>query len=225
VLLVNRGRVADALTQLRRMEPQRLAWAGAELYSTEQGRVRRQLFRAESTLQDIVLTLALRDGGSAAIELAGDVMLRWKHLQGAEEAYLARLVRRSRDPRVRELAAEIAGLRAGLPGLVQAGREDEAAAALERLEAGEAALGRLSRDYQTHLQVQRASLAQLQAVVPPGSGLIELRQYWPFDFETGASGEPRWAGLLVAGFDEPVVKDLGPVGDSEGFVAALLQDG
>ncbi|WGD55405.1 hypothetical protein QA641_16910 [Bradyrhizobium sp. CB1650] len=42
--------------------------------------------------------------GGDAHRLAVTVMLRFKILQGEEEAYLARLTRRSQDPRVRALA-------------------------------------------------------------------------------------------------------------------------
>jgi len=43
--------------------------------------------------------------------------------------------------------------------------------------------------------------------------LVEFRQFRPVDFHTGESGEPRFAALLLAGFDEPVVADLGPVSE------------
>lgn len=80
------------MRQLRRIEPQLLSWAGSQLYIVEKARVRRQLRASQSSFQDVVFTLAARDGGAEAIRLAGDVLLRWKQVQGEEEAYLARLV-------------------------------------------------------------------------------------------------------------------------------------
>src|SRR2546430_14094947 len=44
----------------------------------------------------------------------------------------------------------------------------------------------------------------------PGAVLIEFREFQPYDFRAGIFGEPRFAALLLADFDEPAVADLGP---------------
>jgi CHAT domain-containing protein/Flp pilus assembly protein TadD len=230
MLLVNLDQRAEAVRTLQQMEPNLLGWIGQELYSTEAGAVRRQLVSSQATFQDLVLTLATTDGGSDSRRLAGTVMLRFKLLQGEEEAYLARLTRRSQDPRVRMLADEVGKLRSAV---ASAARAEPSAfdKALPALEAKQQALGEVSRDYKDHLRVLTANLNDLQAVLPGNAVLIEFRQFRQVDFRTGKLGEPRFAGLLLAGFDDPVVVDLGPVSEmrlpgpvlSDGDAATLYQ--
>ena len=123
-VLVNLGRSGEAVRQLRQAEPQLLAWLGREIHSTESEQVRRLLAANQGTFQDLVLTLALREQTPEAVALAGTVMLRWKQLQGEEEAYLARLVRRSLDPRIVALGHEVATVDAAeRDGLTPFGRD------------------------------------------------------------------------------------------------------
>ena len=218
--LVNQSRRADAVRMLQQMEPHLLGWIGQELSSTEAGAVRRQLMTSQATFQDVVLSLATAETSGDARRLAGSVMLRFKLLQGEEEAYLARLARRSQDPRVRALADEVGKLRAALAGAVRA---DPAAfeKVLQALEAKQQALGAVSRDYKDHLRVLTANLNDVQAALPAGAVLIEFRQFRPANSRTGTLGEPRFAGLLLAGFEEPVVVDLGLVSELPRLTAAL----
>ena len=53
----------------------------------------------------------------------------------------------------------------------------------------------------------------MRAAVPARAVLIEFRQFRPVDFRTGTPGEPRFAAMLLAGSDDPVVADLGPISD------------
>ena len=184
-LLVRHDKVPAAVAQLRRMEPQRLAWIGAQLYSTQAARVQSQLLWRQSSFQDFVLTLGISRDNPQALTLAGDVMLRWKQLQGEEQAYLARLVRAENDPEITTLGQEIAQLRADLSRLAQEETPTEdPSAKLAELEAKELELAQASRTYKRHLEVSRAGLADVQAAMPSKSALIEFRQYQPFDFET-----------------------------------------
>ncbi|MFO1434132.1 MAG: tetratricopeptide repeat protein [Candidatus Competibacteraceae bacterium] len=222
LLLVNLNRRGDALQRLREMEPPLLDWIGTELYSTQAEQVRRQLVVSQSNFQDAALSLALQEQSTAARQLAGTVMLRWKQLQGEEEAYLARLARRSEDPRIRTLAQEIAAQRDQLAKLTHAGKTDEATKVLTELEAKELQLGQVSRDYKDHLRVRTANLEEVRAALPPGTGLLEFRWYQPVDFRAGKSGEPRWVALLLIGFEEPVLVDLGPVAATLAPLKSLL---
>jgi CHAT domain-containing protein len=110
------------------------------------------------------------------------------------------------------LAEEVGKLRSALAGAARAepGGFDRA---LQALEAKQQAFGAVSRDYKDHLRVQTANLGDVQASLPAGAVLIEFRQFRQVDFHTGKLGEPRFAGLLLAGPDEPVVADLGPVSE------------
>ena len=211
VLLVNQGRRQEAVRTLQAMEANLLGWIGQELYSTAGGAVRRQLVSSQSSFQDVVLTLATTEASAEARRLAGTVMLRWKGLQGEEEAYLARLTRRSPDPRVRTLASEVGELRSALEAAARSDKPEAFDTALQALEAKQLALGQVSRDYKDHLRVRTANLDDLRAALPAETVLIEFRQFQPVDFRTGELGEPRLAALLLAGFDEPVLADLGPL--------------
>jgi tetratricopeptide (TPR) repeat protein len=211
-LLVNQGRSAEAVRKLQQMEPHLLRWIGQELYSTEAEAVRRHLVSSQAPFQDIVLTLAVAENSGEARRLAGNVMLRFKLLQSEEESYLARLTRRSPDPRVRALAGEVGKLRGAL---IDAARAEPGAfdRALQALEAKQLALGTVSRDYKDHLRVLTANLEDLRAALPAGAVLIEFRQFRPVDFRTGIPGEPRFAAMLLAGSDDPAVADLGPISE------------
>jgi CHAT domain/Tetratricopeptide repeat len=212
-LLINQGRRAEAVRALQQIEPNLLGWIGQELYTTEAGAVRRQLVSSQATFQDAVLTLAIAENSGEARRLAGDVILRFKLIQSEEESYLARIARNSEDPRVRTLAGEIGKLRAAL---VTAATQAEPGAfdkALQALEAKQRDLGKVSRIYENQLRVLRANLDDVRAAVPAGAVLIEFRQFRPVDFRTGTPGEPRFAAMLLAGSDDPIVADLGPISE------------
>ena len=218
--LVNQSRRAEAVRLLQQMEPHLLGWIGQELYSTEASEVRRELMASQATFQNVVLTLATAEGSSEARRLAGSVMLRFKLLQGEEEAYLARLVRRSKDPRVRALAGEVGKLRGALAGAMRA-KPDAFEKALRALDAKQLALGAVSRDYKDHLRVQTASLEDVRGALPTGAVLIEFRMFCRNDFRGGNQCNPHFAGMFLAGFEEPVVADLGPVSELPRLTAAL----
>ena len=220
-LLVNQGRRAEAVRKLQQMVPHLLGWLGQELYSTETGAVRRHLVSSQAPFQDVALSLAIAENSGEARQLAGNVILRFKLLQSEEEWYLARLTRRSQDPRVRALAGEVSRLRAAL---VAAARAEPGAfdKTLQALEAKQLALGAVSRDYKDHLRVLTANVEDLRAALPASAVLIEFRQFRPFDFRTGTPGEPRFAAMLLAGSDDPVVTDLGPI--SEVGYTSVLDD-
>jgi CHAT domain-containing protein/Tfp pilus assembly protein PilF len=224
-LLANLGRSGEALQRLREMEPSMLAWAGSELFSAEAERVRRQLVVPQATFQDIVLSLALREQTTAAQQLAGTVMLRWRQWQGEEEAYLARLLRRSEDPKVGALAQVIIALRGRLSALTHEGKGDEAVEVLAEIEAKERELGQVSGDYKKHLEARKASLEKVRAALPQGAGLVEFREYRPVYFRTGVLDEPHWAALLLVGSAEPVVVDLGPIAETQPPITTLVKQG
>ena len=223
-VLVRRDKVAQAVAQLRRIEPQRLAWTGTQLYSTRAARVQSRLLQNQSSFQDVVLTLGINYGSQQALALGGDVMLRWKQLQREEQAYLARLLRTEKNPEIEVLEQDLARLRADLARLAQEEKPSEdPSAKLAELEAKELELASASQTYKRHLEVSRAGLADVQAAMPTGGVLIEFRQYQPVNFATGKSAAPRWAAMLVRGFNQPLFKDVGSVEDSGKLLEGLLQ--
>jgi CHAT domain-containing protein len=198
------------------MEPNLLDWVGGEVHSTEAGAVRRQLVSSQAAFQNVVLSLATAESESR--RLAGTVMLRFKVLQGEEEAYLARLTRQSQDPQVQMLAREVSELRTAVAA---AARDATFERTLQAMEGKQQALVAASSDYKNHLQVLTASLDDVRAALPAGSVLIELRFFRPVEFRTGKLGEPRFAGMLLSGSEEPVVVDLGAVSELQPLAAAL----
>lgn len=222
--LAVQGRVSEAVTLQRQMEAQVLTWLGAELYSTEAAPVRRKLVASQSTYQDIALSLALLPGaGADAGELAASALLRFKGLAVEEEAYLARLVRLGQDERIRTVATEVRQLHQELAKLFQGGGSGQEVKDLAgQLDAKELALGRISRDYASSLQVRNASLQDLRARLGPQSALLELRAYHPMDCKTWELGAWHWAGVLISADGEIEVHDLGAATDTR--VHAILNN-
>jgi CHAT domain-containing protein len=203
------------------MELQLLDWIGQELYSTEAGTVRRQLLISQaSSFQNVILTLATTEESGAASRLAGSIILRFKLVQGEEEAFLAHLARTARDPEALELTDKVRRLRAALADAVRV-KSSTLETTLQELEATQRELGKRNSRYKSYLQVLRSSLSNVQARLPPGAALIEFRQFRPIDFRGGKSGDPHFAGMLLADLEEPVVVDLGSVAELDRITAAL----
>ena len=224
--LVNLEQPKRALQLLERMEPRLLELTALQLRHTQQERVRRRFLTSQSNFQDAVLTLALSHPEPEYFNLAAKVMLRWKQIQGEEEAFLARLVRRrgGQDTEIRELAKQIAELRRDLSHLANLPEPD---ADLQRnklneLEAKEIRLAQISREFNRHLQVRSANVDDVRHYLPHGGGaLLELRLYQPADFKTGKLGEPHWAALLLPAAGELSLHDLGPVAETQDLVQKL----
>ena len=219
------GRDMAAVRQLAAMEPQLLLWLGSELYSSELPRVRTHLVASQASYQDMAINLALHPNAAPeAARTAASVVLRFKGLQAEEEAYLAQIVRRGDDPKAQDLAREIATLRGRLARLFHGGGEAKEIEQLQRdLDAKELALGRVSRNYQRHLQVRNFSLRDLQQTLPDRTALLEIRQYRPLTFAPINFGAPHWAGLLLTR-DSIRVLDLGPVAQTPEQIVAILAD-
>ena len=207
--LINLGKTGEALRRLRDMEERLLTWLGAELHSTSSVALQRRLASSKRSYQDTVLNLALQTPESPeATRLAASVVLRFKGLQAEEEAHLAQVLRWTEDAGARELAAEIAELRAELARAFHKAGGSDPAVLVRELERKELALGRMSRGYAGHLQVRKAELAELQRVLGPRNALIEIRQYRQMDLKTFGPGDLRYAGILIRR-DTVEVRDLG----------------
>ncbi len=226
VTLVNLKQPKRALQLLKGMEPRLLELAALQLRHTRQERVRRMFLTSQANFQDAVLTLALSHPEPEYLDLAAKVMLRWKQIQGEEEAFLARLVRRrgEKDTEIRELARQIAELRRDLSHLVNLPKPDADLQhnKLNELEAKEIRLAQISREFNRHLQVRGANVDDVRHYLPrDGGALLELRVYEPFDFKTGKSSELHWAALLLPAAGELSLHDLGPVAETQDLVQKL----
>ncbi len=224
--LVNLKQPKRALQLLERMEPRLLELAALQLRHTRQESVRRLFLTSQSNFQNVVLTLALSHPEPDYLDLAAKVMLRWKQIQGEEEAFLARLVRRrsEKDAEIRELAKQIADLRRDLSHLANLPEPDAdlQRKKLNELEAKEIRLAQISREFNRYLQVRSANVDDVRHYLPHDSGaLLELRLYYPANFKTGEWGEPHWAALLLSATGEMSLHDLGPVAATRDLVQKL----
>jgi CHAT domain-containing protein/Tfp pilus assembly protein PilF len=221
-VLVEQDRRDEAVRMLQQMEINLLGRIGEELYSTEAGGVRRQLVSSsQASYQDMVLTLATAAGSSNDTRrLAATMVLRFKLVQGEEEAYLARLARRSQDPRVQALVNDIGKLRA-----ILAAAAEKAPAAFEKtlqaLEGKRRELIDASPDYKDRLRVLDTRLDDVRKALPSGSALVEFRQFRPVEFRAGKAGEPHFVGLLLTRSGEPEVADLGTVAELQSLATAM----
>jgi CHAT domain-containing protein len=168
------------------------------------------------------------DGNQPLTNLCADLLLRWKRIGISEAEVIARVVRTSGDPQVRELAADIAAARANLAGMIHLPKPNPAAIARERerLEELESQLAQHSQDYRAEVERADADWRQVSAALPAEGVLLDLRRFRPYDFKAGESGDARWLAVLIRpGGDAapaPAVVDLGPAAVIDAAVGALL---
>ena len=184
---------------MKQLEPRLFTYAAIQLQTTARQRVRRQFLWTQSTFQDMVFTLAAQHPSAALSRYAAGVLLRWKRLQGDEDAYLARLVRTSDSPSIHTLGQEIITLRSELSRVLHAPEPDadRLRGTLERLEAQELQLSQRSRRYKQHLASRGIRSDDVRAHLPTRSALIEFKLYNPVNFKTGASGKAHFVALSV----------------------------
>ncbi|VFM96607.1 MAG: Tetratricopeptide repeat-containing protein, partial [Candidatus Kentron sp. G] len=236
---IEQGKISQALAHLREMDGRLQGFVGGQLASTLSERVRRRWLRSESDFQDVVFTLGVAGVERSeppvlsgqhkreAVELAADVLLRWKRLAGAGEAIIARIARTSGDPKVRKLAVALAKARSQLAHQVNRPEPDPEAIANARaeVERREVELASLSGAFQRHLAERGVNWRQVQAALPEDAALLSLRLFQPIDFKTGEPGEPRWLGIVIAkgsGADGGLhMEDLGPVAAITPAIAGL----
>jgi len=227
VNLAAQARPAEAARLLSAMEGPLLDWLGAEIYSTDSTAVARQLVASQRSYLSVALSLAIaHPDQERAHETAASALLRFKGLQAEEEAVIARLVRRGRDPQAGALAVEIRELRATLAKAFHGGVGPQQVEALtQALDTKERALGRLSRDYRDQLKVREANLTDLQGALEGGAVLVEFSRYQLVDFQKWTLGANRWAAVVVQGYDRVEAIDLGPVAGTDDLVGPLIAGG
>ncbi len=179
------GQPRRALEQLRLTERGLRYWIEGELASTLSETDRRQLLKTQSKFQDIVFTLALRwpEPRYQANAYAADVLLRWKGLAREQEAMVIRNARGNPDPDIQARLQNLAGLRAALS--FQRNQPGDAASKQRVMELS-ARIGALESQFrQTNSDEDAVQVAlaigavEVGAALPPGSALVELRQFIP----------------------------------------------
>jgi len=217
--------IDKAVATLRQIEPQLLDWTSIQLASTGSVDEKRDHLKRRQDFQNLVLTLATRyPDNSRAVALAGDVILRWKQFQSAEDALLAKLARNDADPKVRALAEDVRDLSGKLASLTHgSGSVSDSVNLLKELQDKEQELARISAPYKRQLAIGDTALTDVHQALPGDSALIEFRHYKPRDLQTGMDGERRWAALLLSDGHDPVVMDLVDIKATSALLGDLLQ--
>jgi CHAT domain-containing protein len=165
----------------------------------------------QTTYQNAALTVATRLSSGAAQRLAANAILRFKLFQVDEERTLARISRRSEDPRVRSLSQELVSLRVSLAGaLGRAQDPDEVREMLRTLRAKQFELDRLARNEAPQGETT-ATLDDLRRALPTGAVLVAFRRFLPIGLEDRTKKDSRFAALLLTASTDPVVIDLGTI--------------
>jgi CHAT domain-containing protein/Flp pilus assembly protein TadD len=165
----------------------------------------------QTTYQNAVLTVATRLSSDDARRLAANAILRFKLFQSEEERTLARITRRSNDPRVRALDKELVELRVSLAGaLARAQDPDVVREMLWTLRKKQLELDGLARNEGPQSETM-ATLDDLRRALPTEAVLVAFRQFFPIVFEDGTEEESHFAALLLTTSTDPMVIDLGPI--------------
>ncbi len=209
-LLVRTDRAAEVAARLERLGRRLLRWTGVQLATTRQAATKRLLLNRQGTFQHVAIDLAARHRSPRTSRLAADTMMRWKQLAGEEESYLARLVRRTDDSRVRTLGTAILQLRSELGVAYHQGHHELATRILTELEHQEAALSGVSEGFRQWLGTRTAGSREVETNLPEGAALVEFRLYRPFDYDAGTFVAPHWAAVVLRPYQAPAFADLGP---------------
>jgi CHAT domain-containing protein len=214
LLLTAEGKTEEALRAFRSLDSRLAFWLDAEITSTEGADVRRLILEANSGNQSAMLSFALKYPSEASARFAADLALRWKKRLLQDEAYLANLMRTSKDPNIIAAANTVRERGRALAAAALAPKAaPEAVEALKQsFEAAEADLRRRSQDYRRYLQAKRATAQDVEDALPRDGVLIEYRFFNPFDFEKRLSGKLHLLAALLRPNWPPALFDLGEAG-------------
>jgi CHAT domain-containing protein len=228
--LIKAGKTEDALRAFESLNSRLAFWLDAEIGTTEGAAVRRRILKATSGYQNAMFSFALSHPSEASARFAADVTLRWKKRILQDEAYLANLMRSSKDPRIVAAAETVRERGRALAAATLAQKPDPKAveALKQSLEVAEAELRHQSQEYRRYLQVKRATAQEVQDALPRDAVLIEYRFFKPFDFEKGSSGGPHLlAAVLRSGAPAELI-NLGEAGQilvlEEFLIASKLEE-
>jgi CHAT domain-containing protein/tetratricopeptide (TPR) repeat protein len=208
-VLVRQNNMKDAAEGLTRIGPLFLRWTTAQLYETVEAAGRERLLAQQSTYPDVALSFALRDGTATSKRLAANVVLQWKQLHGEQDALLGRFIATRSDAETVELAKKLVALRNQLAIAFHLGLP-AATRLLNEVEATEAKLAELSRDFAEIQRSQRTGLDEVAASLEKDEALLEFRIFRPINIEGGLPGSPHLIGVLIGSDFDPVLHDLGP---------------
>jgi CHAT domain-containing protein len=225
VCLVNLKKDDLAIGELKKLEKQFLLRADLMLYTSQQEKLRRQFLFTSSDFQDAIFTMAKdRKTNRASQELAADVVIHWKQMQGEEDAFIAHIGQINQDPKVKALVKEINDLRSQLTQSIHCqppectpsqgeNQSNRSEALLENLEKKELDLANIAKNYKEYKNRLKSAAARADDVkssLSPSGALIEFKVYRLVDFKRGKLGEFRLVAILFLP-DQTLVEDVGSV--------------
>lgn len=190
-LRVLQGRPELALALVGEMDAGLMSWLGGELRDTSSRAQRRVIAALQDEHRQLAVRIALAlPDDPAAQAAAATAVLRYKGLQGEEDAVLERIARRAPEgSETRVLVERIAALRSALATAFAAGQSSTAAVSGEEIEtlshqlaAAEVALARVSRRFEAQLAVRDVDVARIQEALGrlgPDATLVEYVEIDP----------------------------------------------
>jgi CHAT domain-containing protein/tetratricopeptide (TPR) repeat protein len=169
--------------------------------------VRRKFWELQRTFQNIALNLASQLNNSDTRQLAGNLMTRFKLLQGEEDVYLARVARNTSDPKVKLLVDEIKGLRTTV---LSAEDPSDHLHAFRQLHTKQLELSAAAQAYRNRRRELSMTVDDLRHGLPENAALIIFRRFIPLTPEDRAA-KPHFAALLLTASSEPVLVDVGSI--------------
>lgn len=138
------------------------------------------------------------------------------------------------DPQDRSLLDQLSAAQSELSSLVLGGpggsTPGEHRAAVSRLEAeAERLLDAVSRrSAEFRARTRAVTIEQVREALPPGSALVEIFSYYPFDPKAksadGRFGLPRYVAYVLGKGGEPLWADLGAASEIDAYVLRFLSD-
>ena len=169
------------LALLQRLERAAFVYTDIELPNTSGETQKRRFLARQRILQDLVLNLAMRYPTAQNLQFAATVVFRWSQVRGEQLAFLQTLSRRTDDPQLRALAADIRTARSSLSRLANERKPDpiRLQAILDELADLEIQLSQRSRLYRRHLEIRDLNVHDVRAALPHNAALLALTTYRP----------------------------------------------
>jgi CHAT domain-containing protein/tetratricopeptide (TPR) repeat protein len=237
-IAVRRGRPGEALALLGQAAAidDRLAWQVLSIGSESQ-RLAYLAGIQEGYHWFLSLVARYLPDSPEAARAALDLVLRRKAVTTEALAVQREVVLEGRYPALRPKLEELLALRRQIAQKTLAGPGAEGAAVHRQIlaewqtrkERREAALARQVPELNLQQRLQATDGKAVASVLPPGSALVEIVRYEPFDFEAVTTrGEPRWRPARYLAFVLPAEQadqvkriDLGEAATIERLVAAF----
>jgi CHAT domain-containing protein/Tfp pilus assembly protein PilF len=213
-VLVKEGKTKEALQEFRRLDDRLAFWLDAEITNTEGAAVRRRILEANSIFQNAMFSFAVTNPSDETARFAADLTLRWKKRLLQDDAYLANLMRISKEPKIVAVAQKIRDLRQELSAAALAPKTSPKSVEIlkQDLEAAEADLRLQSQEYRRYSQAKHATAQEVQNAMPRDAVLIEYRLFKTIGLGNTDASTLHLLATVLKPDGPPALKDLGQAG-------------